>query len=129
MNTGLILTIIGIIVFVGSRIIWSLRTYSKQISAFLTKHDCKLLDVTIPHFWQTGPFPKVAIRCGAIHTKILGIYMSHFEYRIVTFEDKTGTKHTLWVRLLINALRVQDIIWEPDNNLLPDSKGWPNKQN
>lgn len=129
MGIGLyILTGLAIAVFVASRIIWRTRTYSEQLSTFLSESDCTLVSVEIPRFWQTGPFPKISVRGGAIHTEALGLNMTHFEHRIVTFTDKTGAQHTLWVRLLVNMLTIQDIIWEPGNDLLPDAKGWPTKR-
>ncbi len=121
MELGLYIVIgLAVVLLVGSRIAWRMQTYSRQLSAFLAEHDCSLVSVKIPKLWQTGPFPKVSVRVGAVHTEILGVLMTHFEHRIVTFKDKSGAQHTLWVRLLVNFLTIQDIIWEPGNKLLPD---------
>jgi hypothetical protein len=128
MEIGLyILVGLGVALFIASRIVWRTRTYSEQLAAFLAEHYCSLVSVDIPRFWETGPFPKVSVRFGAVHTEALGVSMTHFEHRIVTFTDKTGTQQALWVRLLVNMLTIQDIIWEPGNDLLPDAKGWPTK--
>ena len=124
MEIGLyILICLAAAVFIGSRIVWRIRTYEKALSAFLAEHDYTLVSVDIPRFWETGPFPKVSIRFGVFRTQLLGISMTHFEHRIVSFRDKSGAEHTLWVRLLVNMLTIQEIIWEPGNDLLPDAKG------
>lgn len=128
MEIGLYILIgAGITLLVGSRIVWRTRTYSDQLGAFLAEHGCSLVSVTIPRFWETGPFPKVSVRVGAVHTEALGVSMTHFEHRIVTFTDDSGVQQTLWVQMLVNMLAIQDIIWEPGNDLLPDAKGWPTR--
>ncbi len=115
---------LGSAVFIGTRIAWRRRTYADVLTPYLAQHGCGLVKVDIPRFWETGPFPRVSVRIGGVHSQVAGVRTTHFEHRIVTFRDADGNQSRRWVRLLLNPLGIQDIIWEPGTTEVPDRKGW-----
>ncbi len=115
---------LSVAVFIVTRFVWSRNTYASILSSYLAEHGCQLGRVDIPKSSQTNPFPKVSVRWGAIHSKVMGVDMTHVEYRIATFTDKNGNECTRWARLLVHLFGTQDIIWEPGTTEVPDKKGW-----
>ena len=112
-------------VYVATRLLWRRKTYAEILSPYLAEHGCELVRVDIPRFYQTGPFPKLSVRMGAVRAQVMGVNLTHFEHRVVTFKDKNGNQCTRWVRMFISPLGAQDIIWAPGTTEVPDKKGWP----
>jgi hypothetical protein len=98
------------------------NTYEQILRPFMTQHGCELVDIWIPKFYQTGPFPKIAFRRSRLEFHIFSCSLTHIEYRIVSFKTKTGDQCTRWVRLLINPKGAQEIVWEPGTTEVPDEK-------
>ncbi len=114
---------LAIAAFLLVRAVSGRKTYADILGPYLTEHGCTLVRVDIPRFYQTGPFPKVSVRVGAVQTRIVGLDTTHFEHRIVAFRDSSGDECTRWVRMLISSLGVQDIIWEPGTTEVPNKEG------
>lgn len=121
----IIFIVVMITVLVLTRVRWRRKTYTDVLEPYLKNYGCELIRIDIPRFYETGPFPKVAIRMGAVQTRVFGVSTTHFEYRIVTFRDRSGIEITRWVRMLLHPLGAQDIVWEPGTTELPDGIGWP----
>jgi hypothetical protein len=115
----------GLLVYVVIRLVWRRKTCEDVLGPFLKEHGCELVKVEVPPWYETGPFPKVAIRAGAVQVEAMGMDLTHFEYRIVTFKDKSGQERRRWVRLLLNPFGAQDIIWEPGTTELPNKETFP----
>ncbi len=116
---------VGVAVFLLVRLMWRGRTYAEVLAPYLADHGYEIVRIEVPRFYQTGPFPMIAFRAGAVQTRIGGIDTTRFAHRIVTFRDHEQRETTRWVRLLVNSFGVQDIIWEPGTTEVPDKKGWP----
>lgn len=111
---------LGLLIFIRLFGSWRADTYADTLGTFLRTHGCRLVKVDIPRWYQTGPFPKVAVSEDAPQVEAMGVSLTHVEYRIVTFMDTTGQEKRRWVRLWLSPFGAHEILWEPGTTEIPN---------
>jgi len=88
------------------------QDYRKWIEPELNRQGYKVIEIKPAPMFQTGPFPKLEIRVGGIHTRTPLGRGEYSEYRIVQALDLTGQPIVLWCKLEFEAFRFKQISWK-----------------
>ena len=86
---------------------------NEDILRELDKRNLELIEVIVPKWTDTGPFPKFEINIG-IHTQFLGFRGENTKIRLVKYKDAHGTLKESWVKIRTTAFAHVSMTWNPE---------------
>lgn len=86
---------------------------NEDILRELEKRNLELIEVIVPKWTDTGPFPKFEINIG-IHTQFLGFRGESTKVRLVKYKDAHGTLKESWVKIRTTAFVHVRMTWVPE---------------
>ena len=90
------------------------KLYEEELREDLQKRGMELVSVKTPAGWDTGPFPKLAVKKGSYKMSVLGVSLTHFQHRVVGVKDKNGKEQEVWARLYMGPSGVRELLWIPE---------------
>ncbi len=94
------------------------KNYREHIEPILKKQGLQFISSEYPGIFKTGPFDKIEVSFGTPQTRAGGIRGEYSEYRIVTFQDKTGKEYKIWAKLEFEAFQLKQLRWRIETSTI-----------
>ena len=109
----IILAVLVPLIAVASSNSESTDNNNEDILRELDKRNLELIEVIVPKWTDTGPFPKFEFNIGP-QTQILGIRGESTKIRLVKYNEAQGRPKESWVKIRTTAFVHVRMIWIPE---------------